>query len=91
MTAKRESRTEAGNRRSAAGGGYSEAVSRKHPDWRAVQAWESAWCDGGLGRTFASFSFAGKGRRAGARNIPLQSQKSLTPEAEILHRLSRGQ
>ena len=69
MTAKRESRTEAGNRRSAAGGGYSEAVSRKHPDWRAVQARESARCDGGLKQRFGYFAAEGKVTRSAERNL----------------------
>ena len=36
-----------GNRRSAAGGGRSEAVSRKCPDWRPRQWVEIGWHDGG--------------------------------------------
>ena len=82
MTAKRESRTEAGNRRSAAGGGYSEAVSRKHPDWRAVQARESARCDGGLKQRFGYFAAGGKEGRSAERNL-------FTDRAEARNVLSR--
>ena len=59
-----------GNRRSAAGGGRSEPISRKCPDWRPRQWTGIGWHDGGQsptpthsGMIFTKMSFRGAQRR----------------------------
>jgi len=50
-----------GNRRSAAGGGYSEPVSRKRHDWRPQCGRESFCRDGVRNRNAPTFLFRGSG------------------------------
>ena len=54
-----------GNRRSAAGGGRSEAISRKCPDWRPRQWPGIGWHDGGQESPSPTLFFVTQHRRGG--------------------------
>ena len=63
-----------GNRRSAAGGGRSEPVSRKCPDWRPRQWMGIGWHDGGQSPPPTEAWLGMRRRRAGENPAPTQDK-----------------